>query len=100
VVSRPTYSPPVEEHREFPLELVLLLCNQGKFSEAEELTARWVARAEDELRENGCYIVLVSRAIVDELRDNWSPLVQLTASSEGGIAELTVREVQSQEDSQ
>ena len=47
-VASPTISPTVEEHREFPLELVLLLCNQGKFSEAEELTARWIARAEDE----------------------------------------------------
>lgn len=32
--------------RPFPLELVLTLCNQGKFSEAEELTAQWIARAE------------------------------------------------------
>lgn len=33
-------------NRPFPLELVLLLMSQGKVKEAEELTDRWVARAE------------------------------------------------------
>lgn len=32
--------------REFPLGLVNLLCDQGKFSQAEELTQRWINRKE------------------------------------------------------
>lgn len=43
---RPTIRRPVDEPREFPLELVNLLCDQGKFSEAEQLTERWIARKE------------------------------------------------------
>lgn len=53
--------------------------------------------AEAELRENNCYIVLVSKAIVERRLCVSQFVVQLTASSEGGMAELIVREVSNQE---
>ena len=58
-----------------------------------------IRAAAAELRENDCYIVLVSAVIVDELRESWSPLVQVMMERSGhaGIAEMTVREVQAAE---